>query len=118
MSPAFAGAGLVGKPVSTLAYARACFSGTCVLSDACLVGKPVSTFPGHALEVGLGGGRRVDRCGGPAAVEYQADETVVLGANLFLENGRPGAETHARRPGHGEGVRIVDRELHFESAMI
>src|SRR5882672_1035180 len=34
-----------------------------------------------ALEVGFGGGRRVDRRGGLAAVKYQADEAVVLGAN-------------------------------------
>jgi len=29
ISPAYAGAGLIGKPVSTLAFAGACFSGTC-----------------------------------------------------------------------------------------
>ena len=35
MSPACAGASLIGKPVSTLAFARACFSRTCARSPAC-----------------------------------------------------------------------------------
>src|SRR5215467_8250913 len=69
-------------------------------------------------EVRLVGGRRRNGSRSLASYRYGSNESIVLGANLFIPIRPSRCESRTARPRHGEGAWIVDGELNFEGTMV